>query len=164
MIQVDLQSLIKNLTATPPKNLWHLVTLRLIPRPQPCLKQFVPICSGEHFLPHEGQFVRRHTALGLGNTSFLSSHQCSLSYRQTNGANSNNRSKIPTYNRLKLFNSFQKYHIFSNISRFWTYNEVEFLPKTRNYLWLEYKLSLQTSVKPRLLYGVIKTSTETRSN
>jgi len=85
MIQVDLQSLIKNLTATPPKNLCHLVTLRLTPRPQPCLKQFVPICSGEHFLPHEGQFVRRNTALGLGNTSFLSSHQCSLSYRQTKG-------------------------------------------------------------------------------
>ena len=77
---------------------------------------------------------------------------------------SNNRSKIPTYNRLKLFNSFQKYHIFSNISRFWTYNEVEFSPKARNYLWLEYKLSLQTSVKPRLLYDVIKTSTETRSS
>jgi len=63
------------------------------------------------FVTHEGQFVRRNIALGLGNTSFLTSHQCSLSYRQSNGADCNNRSKIPTYNRLKLFNSFQKYRI-----------------------------------------------------
>ena len=167
-IQLDLQCRIKNPTATPPKNLW---LLRLTPRESETDSTTATLLKTVRYYFFRRTFFttwrtvcEKEHCFGFRNTSFLTSPQCSLSYRQSNGADSNNRSKMPTYNRLKLFNSFQKYRIFSNISRFWIYDEVEFSPKTRNYLWLKYKLSLQTSVTPRLLYDVIKTSTETGSN